>query len=316
MVIRVNTRANYGATTGSFVPPPPPYSGFEFSSPQFSDQSPVNPSRSPFEPHRIFKPAAAWVNTRSFVALVTFIITVGLCMSTMPVTHCNDPVDPQVRERIREEWSKELLEHGKQAAQREHVEAQWAWEDARHAALLREWEQERIEHERVLRERAQREEDERKRLVLFWGHVEAHQCKTYGTREYTAVLMNLPMNWERRIEACKATPLEVHGITHLPKSCEDRGHGFVMGRWEIDLYEPECNTFWNWYKDKGCTSPRSGKRRIEHYLENLPEGGDWREFCATTPARFHGMEFAGAQECVQWNYGTYGLWEIADINCR
>ena len=29
-------------------------------------------------------------------------------------------------------------------------------------------------------------------------------------------------------------------------------------------------------------------------------GGDWREFCATTPVRFLGMEFAGAQECFQY----------------
>ena len=143
----------------------------------------------------------------------------------MPVTYCNDPADPQVRERAREKWSKEFFEHEKHVAKREVVKARWAWEDERHAALLREWEQERIQHERELRERAQREEEERKRLALFWGRVEAHQCKTYGTREYTAVLMNLPRNWRQRVEACKATPLEVHGVTHLPKTCEDRVRG-------------------------------------------------------------------------------------------
>ncbi|KAI9456332.1 hypothetical protein HD554DRAFT_2145734 [Boletus coccyginus] len=236
----------------------------------------------------------------------------------MPVTYCNDPADPQVRERAREKWSKEFFEHEKHVAEREVVKARWEWEDERHAALLREWEQERIQHERQLRERAQREEEERKRLALFWGRVEAHQCKTYGTREYTAVLMNLPTNWGQRVDsmkACKATPLEVHGVAHLPKTCEDKGHGVVIGRWEIDQYEPDCNTFWNWYKDKGCTSSGSGKRRIEHYLENLPEGGNWREFCATTPARFRGLEFAGAQECFQWKWGTYGHWEIDDTKC-
>lgn len=142
-------------------------------------------------------------------------------MSTMPVTYCNDPVDLHVRERIREEWSKELLEHEKHVAEREIVKARWAWEDERHGALLREWEQERVQHKEELKERAQREEEERKQLGLFWGHVEAHQCKMYGTREYTAVLMNPPMNWERRVEACKATPLEVHGIARMPTTCED-----------------------------------------------------------------------------------------------
>lgn len=42
------------------------------------------------------------------------------------------------------------------------------------------------------------------------------------------------------------------------------------------------------------------QQRIEHYLENLPKGSDWREFCATTPARFDGLEFSGAQECFQY----------------
>ena len=60
---------------------------------------------------------------------------------------------------------------------------------------------------------------------LFWGCVEAHQCKTYGTREYTTVLMNLPTNWDGRFAACKATPLELHGVTHLPRSCEDKVGG-------------------------------------------------------------------------------------------
>jgi len=112
----------------------------------------------------------------------------------------------------------------------EIVKARWAWEGERHATLLREWEQQSIQHERELEERAKREEEERKRLALFWGRVEAHQCKTYGTREYTAVLMNLPMDWGQRVEACKATPLEVHGITRLPKSCEDRVRG---ARWKL-----------------------------------------------------------------------------------
>ena len=151
-------------------------------------------------------------------------------MSTMPITYCNDPADPQVRERLREEWNKESFEHEKRVVERQVVEARWAWEDERHATQLREWEQERIHHEQELNERARREEQERQRLGLFWGRVEAHQCKTYGTREYTAVLMNLPTNWEGRFAACKATPLELHGVTHLPRSCEDKVGGI---RWNV-----------------------------------------------------------------------------------
>ena len=33
-----------------------------------------------------------------------------------------------------------------------------------------------------------------------------------------------------------------------------QSHGIVLGRWEIDQYEPDCNTYWNWYKDKAAFS--------------------------------------------------------------
>ncbi|OJA13865.1 hypothetical protein AZE42_08213 [Rhizopogon vesiculosus] len=67
---------------------------------------------------------------------------------------------------------------------------------------------------------------------------------------------------------------------------------------------------------QGCVSPGSGQRRIEHYLENLPSGSDWREFCATTPASFHGMHFIGAQFSFQKNGGTYGHWVFDDESCN
>ncbi|KIJ60252.1 hypothetical protein HYDPIDRAFT_32505 [Hydnomerulius pinastri MD-312] len=150
---------------------------------------------------------------------------------------------------------------------------------------------------------------------MFWDRVETHQCTTYATREYSAQLMNLPSNWAHRVEACKATPLVVHGVSYFPSTCEDKGPGVVIGRWEIDQNEPDSSLAQTANTLQGCTSERSGKRRIEHYLENLPKGGDWREFCATTPISFHGMHFVGAQECFQRGSGTYGHWELNDRSC-
>ena len=40
-------------------------------------------------------------------------------------------------------------------------------------------------------------------------------------------------------------------------------------------------------------------QRVEQYLKNVPWGGDWMEFCATTPASFRGMHFMGAQFCFE-----------------
>lgn len=162
------------------------------------------------------------MKSRTFAVLLTLVLSVGLCLYNLPVTYCNDPLDPNVRERVREEWRNELLEHQRQVAEREIDKSRWNWDVEKHAALLREWEQERAQHELELKERTRREEEERARLNLFWGRVEAHQCKTYGTREYTAVLVNAPTEWRssQLVEACRATPLEIHGIRLTPKSCQ------------------------------------------------------------------------------------------------
>jgi len=122
------------------------------------------------------------LKSRTFAVLLTLVLSVGLCMYTLPVTYCNDPLDPQVRERVREEWRNELLEHQREVTEREIDKLRWKWDIEEHAALLRKWEQEHAQHELDLKERARREEEERARFNLFWGRVEAHQCKTYGTR--------------------------------------------------------------------------------------------------------------------------------------
>ncbi|KIJ13057.1 hypothetical protein PAXINDRAFT_100877 [Paxillus involutus ATCC 200175] len=236
--------------------------------------------------------------------------------------------EEQHQEQVRKAWETEADKHRQELQERNRRETEQM------DSQRRKWQREIDEHDRLAEERRKHEEEERQKLNMFWGHVEAHQCTTYATREYTAVLMNLPVTWEHRVEACKATALEVHGISYLPKSCEDKGPGVVLGRWEINQSQPACTTFWTSYKDKaslietgltlviayllllqGCTSQKSGKRRIEQYMDNLPNGGDWKEFCATTPADFLNMHFIGAQECYQIKLRTYGQWEIDDSNC-
>ncbi|KAL4077955.1 hypothetical protein J3A83DRAFT_4218300 [Scleroderma citrinum] len=227
------------------------------------------------------------------------------------------------QEHLREEWEREKLDQNilRQAWREEvdnHLKRQeeqrkaWEIEVEDHRREMDEqrlkWKQEWEDHDRLERER-------RQKMNMFWGEVEGHQCISYATREYTALLKNLPTNYPYRIEACKETPLEIHGVSYLPKDCEDKGKGGVIGRWEVDQSQPDCVTYWGWFKDKGCTSKQSGKRRFEHYLENLPKGADWREFCATTPVSFLGMHFSGAQICFQWGSGAYGEWDVEDHSC-
>ncbi|KAG1760439.1 hypothetical protein EDD22DRAFT_80017 [Suillus occidentalis] len=162
----------------------------------------------------------------------------------------------------------------------------------------------------------QEREDIRLRLNMFWTDLTSHPCTTYATREYTARLANVPSYYNRRVEACMATPVNIHGVEYTPKWCEDRGPNNVIGHWEVDQHEPDCASYWIWYKDFGCISPGSGQRRIEHYLENIPSGGDWKEFCATTPASFRGMHFTGAQFCFNKNQATWGHWVLDDESCK
>ncbi|OAX38153.1 hypothetical protein K503DRAFT_718607, partial [Rhizopogon vinicolor AM-OR11-026] len=234
------------------------------------------------------------------VALLTILITGVIFASVFPLTSCNNPLDPDVRRRILKQWAVERLHHQEEVAKHADLEHRWRVEDDDRVHLRNQWAREVEQHNHDIRERQRREEEERQRLNMFWTDPESHTCTSYGTREYTARLLNVPANYNRRVEACMATPIQVHGVEYKPKRCEDHGPNNVIGHWEIDQNEPGCASYWNWYKDKGCVSPRSGQRRIEHYLENLPWGSDWRKFCATTPANFRGMHFMGAQFCYQW----------------
>ncbi|KAF8421309.1 hypothetical protein L210DRAFT_3573085, partial [Boletus edulis BED1] len=117
---------------------------------------------------------------------------------------------------IEEEWKLETEWHEKDVAR--HIRE----EDERQERERQRWQREVENHDRIEKERKKHEDEERQKLNMFWGGIEAHTCTTYATRDYTAQLMNLPTTWEHRVEACKATPLEVHGVSYLPKSCEDR----------------------------------------------------------------------------------------------
>lgn len=306
---------------------PPSYSS--------SEAEPLIGSRKPFRRHRSFC---------VYVTLIALsIVAITLVISF--INPSNDPLDPDVRDRIRREWNIELRQHQKEVLERITTRHHWDLEDEDRIRLHEQWqtegeehkrdmeerrrreEQERIvlrekwgreveEHEREAEERRRHEEEERLRLNMFWTDVTSHTCTTYATREYTARLVNVPSYYNRRVEACMATPVMIHGAEYTPKWCEDHGPGNVIGHWEVDQHEPDCASFWIWYKDFGCISPGSGQRRIEHYLENIPSGGDWKEFCATTPASFRGMHFTGAEFCFNKNHATWGHWVVDDESCE
>ncbi|KAI6160302.1 hypothetical protein EDD17DRAFT_830493 [Pisolithus thermaeus] len=245
---------------------------------------------------------------RSWILVAAFILGLPILFETSAHLRNQCPLSPEARDRMRGEWQKEVLVQ-------ENLRHEWQREEEERRHKREEWQREVEEREHLERERRDQEKRERQKMDMFWDQVKVHHCTTYGTREYTAYLANLPIDYPQRVEACKETQLEIHGKSYFPKHCEDQGPGAVMGRWEINHNEPDCVPFWSWFKNKGCTSEGSGKRRFEHYLEHLPNGGDWREFCATTPVSFHGMHFPGAETCFQYNHGIYGQWEVEDSSC-
>lgn len=107
------------------------------------------------------------------------------------------------------QFERDMME--RRAQWRKEVEQRWV-----------EWESEAEEHNRAIEERESREEHERLRLNILWSDPEPHQCTTYGAREYTARLVNVPADYDRRVEACMAMPMQIHGVEYKTKWCEDR----------------------------------------------------------------------------------------------
>ena len=124
--------------------------------------------------------------------------------------------EKQNQNNVRQEWEKEVVNHLKLQEEQRKV---WELEEENHRRTMDEqrlkWEQELQEHDRLEKER-------RQKMNMFWGQVEGHQCTTYATRQYTALLKNLPIDYPYRVEACKETLLKIHGASYLPKECEDK----------------------------------------------------------------------------------------------
>ncbi|KAG1868276.1 hypothetical protein DFJ58DRAFT_698020 [Suillus subalutaceus] len=283
--------------------------------------SEANPLIGPCKPSRRYQSPYAYA---AFIAILIVAITIVI----FSISPSNDPLDSDVRDRIRKDWDIELRQHPKEVLKRTDTQKRWRLEDDDRIRLREQWgtgvekhnreveerlrrDEERIihireqwereveEHEEEVKEGRRHDEEERiqegLKLNMFWTDLASHMCTTYATREYTARLVNVPPYYNRRVGTCMATPVKIHAAEYTPKWCEDGGPDNVIGHWEVDQHEPDCASYWSSYKDLGCVSPGSGQRRIEQYFKNLPSGGDWKEFCATTPASFRGMHFMGGR---------------------
>lgn len=225
----------------------------------------------------------------------------------------------------REKWEKKRVELEQERVQWEQEGVQWEQERVQ-------WKQERLsseqEREKLERERGKSEQERakmrRERELWekakedrvppgsFWDIIRpASACHAYGKREYWSTLQNVPEGWTPT-DACMNTPVEIKDVTvRRPYRCTSDESPHIRGYWIVDWDEPGCKPWWREYRDavcqitpllstclserasQGCTSYKSGKRRIEGELVGLidKKDQDWGLMCATTP--------------LTWNYITY-----------
>ncbi|EAU87106.1 hypothetical protein CC1G_05795 [Coprinopsis cinerea okayama7 len=280
-----------------------------------------------------------------FLALAFLLMFISWASTGYLRSH--DILDPVVRDKIRADWKREYERHQAQVSKMQEIETRWASEVAEHSAARRsmvreratweaerkEWREECAERERIRRaerefelerqrreegKRREEEEDAKRRSGVQWADVTPDKhCLRWGTRMWTSSrLENLPYGYDP-IKACSTTKALIHGKWVLPDTCQSKaGWGGVVGTWYIDFDEAGCYSFWNEFKDKGCTAQGSGKRMIESRLENIRPGDDAMVMCSSTPARFNGLEFDGPHSCnYRGRHGYWGIWFIDDGSC-
>ncbi|KAI1796212.1 hypothetical protein LXA43DRAFT_657772 [Ganoderma leucocontextum] len=316
----------------STSPPPPsyrttaPYTGYGTLGSPYCNDYPNDPAAT--------ETSSLWTGTtyprRSsrripliLCGIVALLFMVVIAQNTGLWSTLADDIPPSEKAAIRRSWRVEknvwAMEKG-----------QWAVEQAKHQEEVAMWERERKERqeerdafEREKEEWArQRREEEKHRKEIEWRRRGAYwsepwpgssQCHGYGTRPYSANLLNLPgdVNWR---EACMDMPIRINGQwMDGPDKCEQDKHN-TWGTWFVKVGESQCITYWDTVRDMGCSPGQTGMRRYEARLMNLRHGDDWDLMCRTTPATISGVHFDSPTSCEVKN-GRTGTWDVPNGWC-
>jgi len=204
-----------------------------------------------------------------------------------------------------EQWKDERK---RKEIEKDNLERQIA-EDRRLRNVEREeWEREQRQHE-----------DDRIPPGAFWEErIRSPTCHSYGKREYSAQLSNIPSGWTP-MQACLATPVEFHDVTiRRPERCEYTGFlgRTIIGHWLIDFDEAECRPWLGSWQDTGCTNEGSGMRRLEAQVMDLRSEDDWEVMCATTPATIGHVDYVRPTHCSSRFWGRkVAMWDLEDPTC-
>ena len=111
----------------------------------------------------------------------------------------------------------------------------------------------------------------------YWNPPTSEEhCHSYGTREYTARLINLSWKYDK-ILWCERTPIVIHNVTfERPDFCEvgynhrspcrrngtddlptfQTSWGDVYGHWLVNVQEYKCLPYWSPFRDEVRASVR------------------------------------------------------------
>jgi len=183
------------------------------------------------------------------------------------------------------------------------------------------------------REKSERERTEMRHDREFWGKVPddrvpqgafwdvirpAVECRGYGEREYSAMLQSIPEGWSA-VGACMNMPAEVEGVTiRRPRRCTFvDGSPYIHGYWMVGN-QSDCRPRHEDFHDAGCTSYRSGARRIEAHVVGIIEKKeqDWRLMCEITPLIWNQATYTSPTHCEERRGGRkVAMWDIPDDSC-
>jgi hypothetical protein len=162
--------------------------------------------------------------------------------------------DRMTWERERDHMRTERAEFQTELVLQDRERQMWAAEREEHVREKRQWDIERWEWERE-----ERLHPGRCPVTPAGAHwdvpTSSPQCHSYGKREYSARLWDIPYGWSW-VDACNATPINIHGISiRSPDFCEDLGTwGGVIGHWIVDFEEFSCEPALVDFHDAVCFS--------------------------------------------------------------
>jgi len=220
-----------------------------------------------------------------------------------------DLLTQEEQEQRQRNWEQEQESHLRTIEEHERLLAQYLADEARAREKI-------DQHKREYHERLEWENRERVRLRLYWKDFDpVGQCLGVGKRIHSARLENYDQSIDG-VLACRETLAVINGVEYpRPMRCEDRGSE-IRGYWMVTNDEV-CASYWEYFREKGCSNPGSGHRRYESHLGGVRPSDNPEAMCFSTPATIQGKHYDGPMSCPDWGqWGWWGIWDIPDENCR